>query len=85
MEEINAVRKRYFTYMQRMVRIALEISSPENDAVAESAIRRYSASLLNDYETMWKESEWLLMRANYRVEKLEREIACIQRFHGINQ
>ena len=92
-----ATQTRYFNYMQRMIRITLENSTRETEEVALSAIRRYHASLDNDYQTMWIETEWLLLRANVYIDEVEdslrrqtrrlsetkHETAIIKRFHGI--
>lgn len=62
---------RYYNYMQRVIKIALEYPTVESENVAESAIRRYVASLDSDYKTMWEETEWLLLRANNTIEETE--------------
>jgi len=97
MSDIAPVQKRYFNSMQRAIRIALENSTRETEAVAMSAIRRYHASLDRDYKTMWEENEWLLLRANESLADTEdslrrqtrrladekRETELLKRFHCI--
>ena len=97
MNDMATIQKRYFNSMQRAIRVTLERSTRETDAVAMSAIRRYHASLDGDYKTMWEENEWLLLRANERLEDTEdslrrqtrrldafmREVELLKRFHNI--
>jgi hypothetical protein len=103
---MNTVRSRYFNYMQLVVRQALENNTVENQEIADLAIRRYSASLDNDYKTMWEETERLMQKMltdlernevevarvramlsqeQLRARNLQREIARIERFHGVQR
>ena len=105
-KNMNTVRSRYFNYMQLVVRQALENNTVENQEIADLAIRRYSASLDNDYKTMWEETERLMQKMltdlernevevarvramlsqeQLRARNLQREIARIERFHGVQR
>ena len=64
--------KRYEKLMQRAV--DRMINGNETDAVAESAIKAYVASLDNDYKTMWEETDWMLLRAKCEIQRLKNEI-----------
>jgi len=92
-------RDRYTKLMERAVTRALVNPSAENEALAESAIKTYGAALDYDYKTLWQETDWMLLRAQYeiqhlkeqmRVEKersksLEWEVKRIEQFHGISR
>ena len=64
--------KRYEKLMLRAV--DRMIDSNETEAVAESAIKAYVASLDNDYKTMWEETDWMLLRAKCEIQRLKNEI-----------
>jgi len=74
MNDREAVLARYLSYMHHTVKHALEFNTPENTSIAESAIRRYSAALVNDYRVMWEETESILLRVNRENEDLQKEI-----------
>jgi len=78
MADMNTVRTRYFKYMQIVVRQALQHNTVENQEIADSAIRRYSASLDNDYKTMWEETEKLVNKMLTDLKTAESELGKIR-------
>ena len=78
MADTNTIRTRYFKYMQIVVRQALQHNTVENQEIADSAIRRYSASLDNDYKVMWEETEKLVQRMVGDLGKAEGELGKIR-------
>jgi len=79
MNDLAMVQTRYYNYMQRVINIALEYPTTESENIAESAIRRYAASLDGDYKVMWEETEWLLLRANSTIEETEDDLRRTRR------
>ena len=90
---MNIIRSQYLKFMKSVVRQALRDCTPEKQDLAESAIRRYSASLTNDYKIMWEETEFIMKMMLYDIDSvktklnaniisLQKEVDNIQRIHS---